>query len=361
VSGAPVVWLAVSGHGYGHAVRSAQVAQALLDRGARVIVRTEAPRWLFPQDVSWVPPLSRLDVGVAQRDGLEIDIEETRRRWRAFMCNFAERAESEAALLKRQGVDVVVSDIPPLAFAAAAHAGVPCVGVGNFTWDWIYADWPDFEDVVDCVRAGYASADLLLRLPFHSDAPDAFSPFKHVEDVPLIARKAGQSRSEVRCDLGLSQHQCVALLSFGGFNARALNLEAFGEWGDYVFLVTPPLPRSVNAVPANVRVLNETPADYVSLIAACDVVVTKPGYGIVADCLANRVAMLFTDRGPFREYAVLAAALPQLGRATYIPSQDLIRGDVGPYLQRLLALNTPWTDQPMNGAEVVARRVLEVT
>jgi UDP:flavonoid glycosyltransferase YjiC (YdhE family) len=351
VSG-PVVWLAVSGHGFGHAVRSAEVAKALLERGARVVVRTEAPRWLFPERVEWLPP-SRppLDIGVAQHDGLEIDIDETRRRWRAFMRGFPERADAEARLLREHRVDVVVGDIPPLAFAAAWRAQVPSVAVGNFTWDWIYAEWPDFD----------AGADLLLCLPFHSDADDAFVAFARVEDVPLIARRATRSRCEVREQLDLDEAATVALLSFGGFAARDLNLAALAHCERYTFVVTPPLPAGSGEVPANVRVLNETPADYVSLIAACDVVITKPGYGIVADCLANRVAMLFTDRGPFREYDVLAAALPELGQAAYIPRHDLIRGAVGPYLEGLANLTTPWTKQPLNGAEIVARRVLEVT
>ena len=84
-------------------------------------------------------------------------------------------------------------------------------------------------------------------------------------------------------------------------------------------------------------------------------VVTKPGYGIAADCLANRVAMLFTDRGPFREYDVLAECLPRLGRARYIPRRDLLGANLGPYLHALRdASGQGWTEQPMNGGEVVA-------
>jgi hypothetical protein len=97
----------------------------------------------------------------------------------------------------------------------------------------------------------------------------------------------------------------------------------------------------------------------VSLLAATDVVVTKPGYGIAADCLANKVAMLFTDRGPFREYDVLADALPRLGRARYVPRAALLAGHLGPHLDTLLESSTDWTDQPMTGAAVVADHLLE--
>ena len=354
------VALAVSGHGFGHAVRCAGVARALLARGARVLVRTEAPAWLFPKGAEPMRhPGWPIDVGVAQRDGLELDIDETRRRWRAFARDFSVHARAEARLLLDEEIDVLVGDIPPLAFAAASRAGVPSLALGNFAWDWIYSAWPDFDDIVSCVQSGYAQADVLLRLPLHSSEEKAFSAFNPIEDVPLIARRAEQTKHSVRARHGLPDGAPVVLLSFGGFTARGLNLAALGEWSNYVFVVTPPIASGVNASPANVRVLNEMPADYVSLLAACDVVVTKPGYGIVADCLANRVAVLFTDRGPFREYDVLADALPRLGRAHYVPQAELRAGHLGPHLDTLLALTTPWTEQRMDGAACVAERVAQ--
>jgi L-arabinokinase len=358
----PVVALAVSGHGFGHAVRCAEVARALIDEfGVRTLVRTDAPSWLFPEQAEHVPsPGWPLDVGVAQHDGLDLDIDETRRRWAAFAQDFDARADAEARLLQAHGVDILVGDIPPLAFMAAARAKIPSLALTNFGWDWIYAAWPDFDCAIDTVRTGYRQADRLLRLPLHSHDADAFCAFKSIEDVPLIARRARRPRSEVRAELGLDQQALVVLLSFGGFAAHGLDAQALGQWTDYVFIVTPPMSSSLERWPANVVVLQTTPADFVSLLAACDVVVTKPGYGVVADCFANRVAVLFTDRGPFREYDVLAQALPKLGKAAYIPRAELLAGRLGPHLDALSASSAPWTEQPMNGAECVARRVLEL-
>jgi UDP:flavonoid glycosyltransferase YjiC (YdhE family) len=352
----PTIALAVSGHGYGHAVRCAEVARALLARGARVVVRTDAPRWLFPPGAEHLPAQAwPLDIGVEQTDGLELNVDETRRLWRHFARLLDQRAEVEAGILKASGVDIVVGDIPPLAFAAASRAGKPSYALSNFTWDWIYSVWPDFADIVTRIRSEYSAANTFLRLPLHGGCSEAFS---HIEDVPLIARRASRGRDEVRRELGLAPEARVVLLSFGGFTARGLNLNALSDWKDYVFVVTPPIAQSANDVPANVVTLNETPPDYVSLLAACDVVITKPGYGIVADCLANRVSVLFTNRGPFREYDVLAAALPRLGRARYVPREALLDGCIGPHLDVLLETTTPWTEQPMNGAEVVAERIV---
>ena len=83
--------------------------------------------------------------------------------------------------------------------------------------------------------------------------------------------------------------------------------------------------------------LAESPADYVSHSwPPATSWSPRPGYGIVADCLANRVAVLFTERGPFREYDVLAQALPRLGQARFVPRADLLAGALGPHLDALL-------------------------
>lgn len=358
----PTVVLAVSGHGFGHAVRVAEVATALLDLGARVVVRTDAPAMLFPIQVEMLTgPSWPLDIGVVQHDGLDLDVDETRQRWTAFASSFDERADIEAELLRAHGADIVLGDIPPLAFAAAGRAGLPSLALGNFGWDWIYEPWPKFSEPIATIQAGYAQADALLRLPLHSSSADAFPAFRHIQDVPLVARWPRTPRSEVRAVLQVDDRRPLVLLSFGGFTARGIDLAALGRWRDYVFVVTPPLSAALPSIdpPCNVRAVSWSPSDYVSLLAACDAVVTKPGYGMAVDCLANRVAMLFTDRGPFREYDVMADQLPRLGRARYVPQPDVLHGELGAHLDALLTSDVVWTQQPMDGADVVAQIVLE--
>ncbi|MCA1646384.1 MAG: hypothetical protein LC797_13300, partial [Chloroflexi bacterium] len=130
---------------------------------------------------------------------------------------------------------------------------------------------------------------------------------------------------------------------------------------DYTFVLSPPLAPAIAPVARNVVCLATAPLDYASLLGACDVVVTKPGYGVVADCVANHVAVLYTDRGPFREYDVLVQALPKLTRARYVPRTDLLAGQLGPHLDALLELPARRSEQRVDGARYVARRVLDFT
>ena len=93
---------------------------------------------------------------------------------------------------------------------------------------------------------------------------------------------------------------------------------------------------------------------YEDLVKAVDVVVTKPGYGIVSECIANDTAMLYTSRGDFREYPVMLQEMPKYLRCEFIDHQDLFSGNWAPHLDRLMAQPAPQQRPPTNGAQIAA-------
>ena len=66
--------------------------------------------------------------------------------------------------------------------------------------------------------------------------------------------------------------------------------------------------------------------EYVDLVAAADVVVTKPGYGIVSDAIAARTRMLYTDRGDFPEYPIMVREMGEWLPAEYVANDELLGG-----------------------------------
>ena len=99
---------------------------------------------------------------------------------------------------------------------------------------------------------------------------------------------------------------------------------------------------------------------YEDLVAASDVVVSKPGYGIVSECIANGVALLYTSRGHFAEYDVLVREMPRVLRCRFIPQQELMAGRWSDHVERLLAQPTARERMPTNGADVAAEEILEL-
>ena len=339
----------VSGHGFGHATRTAEVLRAVraLRPRIEVMVMTAAPERLF-RGAGEPLAVRRLDcdVGLAQRNALEIDEAQTAVRVIAFAGPYPALVEREAQWLRESGARLVLGDIPPLAFAAAAAAGIQAVGLANFSWDWIYRHFagrqPELHAAAEEAARAYGSAALLLQLPFAGD----LSAFPRRERVPLVARTPRVSGDEARRRLGLAAGETIVLVSFGGFGVSVDRPAAQSDRSFRVLFSDDVADR-----------LEGLDLAYQDLVAACDVVVTKPGYGIVSDVIGARRRLVYTDRGDFPEYPILVREMAALVPAVYVSSAELLAGRISPAVREVLARPLP-PPPDTTGASVAARRLL---
>jgi hypothetical protein len=354
----------VTGHGYGHATRVGEVLRAVRERAPQMplAVVTSGPEKLYRQAVPgpFVFRSLECDVGLVQKDAIAIDEEGTVRSWREFASGREERAAWEARWLRAAQARLVLGDVPPLAFEAAADAGVPAVGLANFSWDWIYRHLsprqPALAEAADAAARAYAKAALLLELPFAGD----LSAFPRRERIPMVARRPRLSREEARRRLGIPEKVGCVLVSFGGIRMPAFDLAVLGGLADFHFLMDVPedsLPR--NATATDGARLDAVGMDYRDVVRAADVVLTKPGYGIVSDAIAAGTRIVYTERGDFPEYPILVA---EMGR--YIPCEHVGNGDFlagrwqGP-IESVLARPVP-PPPDLTGAEIAAQRLLSL-
>jgi L-arabinokinase len=339
----------ISGHGLGHVSRSIELIEQLCTRrgDVHIVALTSAPAWAFARLRSTavrVEPLET-DPGVVQIDSLNLDEHETARRASRFYGDGDRRIEHEARRLRQLDVALVVGDISPLAFAAASRTGVRSVAVANFTWDWIYAYYPEFAreapGVIESIGRWYSDATLALRLPF----PGGFETMTAVTDIPFIARRSTRARADTRRALGVDGGRPLVLSSFAGHGATLpyARLAASG-----LAVLSPE-----QVPPAGLK--------YEDLVAAADVVVSKPGYGIVSECVANRTPLLYTSRGPFAEYDVMVAEMPRLLRCRYFDQEDLLAGNWTKAIDALLSQPDPPEWPRTDGAAIAADRILSLT
>lgn len=353
----------VSGHGFGHATRTAEVLRAVRQEAPDLplAVVTSAPEALFRESLSGPFTYRRLptDVGLAQRGALAIDEAETLARWRAFEAERPALVEAEARWLREVGVEAVLADVPPLAFEAAEKAGVPGVGLTNFSWDWIYGHFArrnaGFAEAARSAASAYARAELLLELPFAGD----LGAFPRREPIPMVARRPRRPREETRRLLGLGGGP-VVLVSFGGLGLPGFAPRVLAGLREFRFV----LGAGEDDLPANVRAVSRQGLAalglaYRDVIAAADAVVTKPGYGTVTDCIAAGVRLVYTDRGDFPEYPILVEGMARYLPCAYVTNDDVGAGRLGAALARVLAAPLPPPPR-LDGAEVAARRLLAV-
>lgn len=363
----------ISGHGFGHASREVEVIAAL----ARAVSDAGLPLRLLIRSAVSPPLLERTlrvpfelrpdacDTGVIQRTSVSQDDAATIEAAAAFYATFDDRADAEAAGFAAEGIDVVVADIAPLGLAVAQRLGVPALFIGNFTWDWIYEGQPGFAagapHVIPTIRRAHAGATRALRMPFAPTFDGTGLP--PAVDIPMIARRPSLGRAATRAAFGLPAKRSLALLSFGGYGLRELQLDGLDVAGDWDVVVTDRsldagagLPPFVHALPE--RALAASPARYEDLVAACDAVITKPGFGIIGECLTTGTPMLYTSRGDFREYDLLVAEMPKYLRCRFISQDDLFAGRWRDALSALLAAPAPPKHLATDGADRAAAEIL---
>jgi L-arabinokinase len=344
----PVVAFYISGHGFGHASRQVEIINALARRrpDVGVILRTSVSRQLLDRTLTapFVLDDGPVDTGVVQIDSLRLDAAATIAQARDFHATIALRAAAEADLLRRHQVRLVVVDAPPLGCAAAAHAGIPSVVVSNFTWDWIYAEYREHlagaPGLIPAIQSAYRLADQAWRLPMHG----GFETFPAVVDLPFVARRSTRERMDTRARLGLPLDRKLVLPSFGAYGVRGLALDG----------ATLDLDSSWEVVRSSDAAIQAAGVRYEDVVRAADVVVTKPGYGIIAECIANGAALVYTARGRFAEYAVLVREMPRYLRCAYLDNDALVAGRWRSALDAAVSA-PPAPERPRtDGAEVIA-------
>jgi L-arabinokinase len=341
----------VSGHGFGHATRLLEVLREVRARAPalRLALAGTIPPWLvretLPGEVLLRPV--ECDPGLVQRDALVIDEPASAAAVAAFDADLDARAEREAAFLRAAGARLVLADVPPLAFEAARRAGVPALALGNFSWDWIWRHLAEREPALapaaDRAARAYGGAEAILALPFAGD----LSAFRRRVEVGLVARVPHVPRDEVRRRLGLDGRPAV-LVSFGGVGLPGLARAALERDRGLQFV----LPED-----ADVDRLRALGLRYPDLVAACDVVLTKPGYGIVSDAIAAGTRLVYTERGDFPEYPVMVREMSRWLAAVHLGNGEVRAGRVGDAVRAALALPVP-APPPLDGAARAAAEVL---
>jgi hypothetical protein len=346
----------ISGHGFGHAQRSAEVIRALLSRrpDVQVHIRTAAPRAIFAD----LGPRAHyeqvvIDRGCIEIDALTLDWPTTLRHVRSLLDERPALVEREAAFVRARGIRLIAADIPFLAGEVAHATGIPCWAVGNFTWDWIYepvADPAAHGDLVAQIRRGYERMDGLLSIPFRHE----MTQFRQVIDVPLIAARPRLARDQALLRLGLSdtdRRPRVLAAMRGGIPLATLE-HAARQCPEALFLLWahPGDTRAANVI----SIPPGAGLTFHDVLQTVDAVVTKVGHGIITDCIAMGVAILWPPRSGFREDAMLMRLAGPYLRHRPIGLEAYRGGEWAADLRALLACARPAATLPANGAQVVA-------
>jgi spore coat polysaccharide biosynthesis predicted glycosyltransferase SpsG len=360
----PTLYIAITNHGFGHAVRVSSVAAKIQEFNPDIllIIATTAPRSLLESYITgdFIYRPRAFDVGVVQSDSLNMDLDLTLEKLREIRKRQNSLIASEVNFIKQNRVDLVLADIPPLAALIAKAAGVPCWMMSNFGWDFIYRDWGGaFAEIADWIGECFGTCDRLFRLPLH----EPMAAFPNIEDVGLTGGTPRYDPDRIRELFGIEAPlEKTVLLTFGGLGLGEIPYQNIQEFPDRQFITfdegAPDLPNLIKVKSRElVKSLPILPRP-VDLMPVCGCLISKPGYSTFAEALRLEVPVVSIMREGFAEAAVLLEGIQNYGEHRIVTAAEFFEGD-WEFLRK--PLNPPrWSEKlDKNGTESITRAILD--
>lgn len=352
----PILYVAVTNHGFGHTTRTAAVVAAIqeLCPDILIIMVTSAPRWLLESYISgqFIYRPRAFDIGVVQSDSITMNKAATLEKLQHIKARQAATIASEVSFIKQNRVGLIFADIPPLVAAIAQAAGVPCWMASNFGWDLIYRDWGgEFEPIADWISDCFSKCDRLFRLPFH----EAMSAFPVIEDVGLTGGSPRYPADILRRDFNITAPpEKTVLLTFGGLGLSQIPYEGLKRFTDWQFITfdktAPELPNLVKVPGHRYR-----PVDFMPL---CSRIMSKPGYSTFAEACRLGIPVISIEREGFAEAPLLIQGIRDHAHHIILEKSQLDEGSWAFLEQEPIPPRTGLS-LPADGNEAIAKAVVE--
>jgi len=322
-----------------------------------IILRTTVPINFFQDHLitRWEHQSIQQDVGCVHAGPLTIDVPATWAAHQQFHASWDERLATEVAAMQQAQPGLVLSDTSYLALAAGTNAGLTTVAMASLTWDEVLNLYrspgdPLQEELLTNIRHSYTQADLALRI-----APGLPMPaFRKILDVGPIAAPAPSQRDVLRTMLGLTTQEHLVLVGFGGIPLQSLPWEQMNAMSRFRFIVPGPVESRYSRIVA----LRDLPFRFNTVLGSVDVVMSKPGYGIVVECVTSRIPLVYVRRYNFADEPPLVNYITRYGRGVQLALDDFQNGTWRSALEQALAL--PLCDKcppTPTGAVEAARRL----
>lgn len=331
---AKTLYVAISSHGYGHVAQTAPVLNELHRRNPdlKLVVESAVPRAHLESRIA--APFEHLpvatDFGMVMRDALTVDVPASEARYLDFHRGLDVAVEDARDRMRAHAPDLVLSNIPYVPIRAAQELGVPCVAMSSLNWadilEPVASRSPAVRHLIDDIRACYRDASSFLLL-------EPGMPMPWLTNAQTIGPVAAVGRPRhylLRALLGVDRSTRVILVSMGGI-ATDLNV---ANWPSipathWIIAGQPGIERP------DMTALGEITMPYLDVLASCDAMVTKLGYGAFVEAACAGVPVAYISREQWPETPYLTRWLESHGRAVEIERSALFDGRLGDALERL--------------------------
>lgn len=328
----------ISSHGSGHLAQTAPVLNALRRKlpALRLTIRSGLPRERLALRIEGqfdhIPDAS--DFGLVMKSALDVDRAASLARYRELHGEWDTQVHGYAALLTELQPDWMLVNISYLALAAAARAKLPATALCSLNWAEIFypycADAPDAAGMRDQMLAAYNLAETFLRLTPGMEMPE----IAHLRRIEPIAQQGVNRHAQLQQALTLNAHTRLVLVAMGGVHL-ALSAINWPRHPDLCWIV----PRDAGLQRDDMIFVEDIERDmgltFNDLLASCDCVMTKSGYGTFVEASVAATPVLHVVRPDWPEETVLTDWLHQHNHAIAISRDQFEQGAFAEAVWRL--------------------------
>ena len=300
----------VSSHGFGHAARTRTILKELNLR-AEITVFSTAPLW-FWGDLNAQHVFYQADIGCIQQGTLTIDEAATSSTFSHFLSEMENRFEYIKHLHAETPFDLIATDIAPEPLDFAHQLGIKSVLVANFTWLEIYAAMPSMQAALPNLQRQYLLADSTYIPGFQT----GMTWTRNSILVDAVAELGACIREDLNPDAKFSQ---LVYIDAGRWGTD-IGWQNAADFKDTLFIRVGP---KLDCIPSNVLQLDYGAVRHADLVKSVDTVVSKPGYGIVTECLANGTLWGCIPRDGFAEDVILIQAAEDRNQVFMVRPEQL--------------------------------------
>ena len=335
----PHILVDISAHGYGHVSQTSAVLNGLVKfvPDLRVTVRTISPieflNSRFQCEFQHIP--LAFDFGMQMANAVDVLVEESAAAYREFHSDWRQKVAREAQVMRQLKPDLLLANVPYLSLAAASAAKVPAVGMCCLNWADIYQHYcvgdPASKVIHEQILEAYLGADHFLKV----QPAMAMAELTNARNIQPIARSGRALRCHIAANSTQIEGERLVLLAMGGMEFHL----PMQNW--------PRQPGVRWIVPKSWGIRRDDTTDFESLqlpftdvLASCDAVITKPGYGTFTEAACAGVPVVYVTRRDWPEEPCLVQWLRQNVACLEVDRAVLQTGELCNVLKQL------W-DQPI--------------
>jgi UDP-N-acetylglucosamine transferase subunit ALG13 len=315
----------ISDYGFGHATRSIAVIRELLDKknGIHITICTSFSLPYIKESLA-KEDQNRLDFRDVQNDigfilkdnSVEPDIEIFQEVYNSYIDRSQHYINQEVKFLDQEAIDLVIGDIPPFPFLASSRLNIPSIGISNFTWYTAYMDLLK-EQELSPLHEPYNNMEYFIQLGAGNEPH--WGRIGHLS-AGFYSRKV--DKEKVRTIIETVNPAGDKNIVYFGLRMKidVKTLSDFKVWdsGNCVFIVA----SNVEVKRDNVFKIPIADTESHNYIAASDIVISKPGWGTVAEAIQSNKPLLIIDRSNMREDQNTIKYLKENNRCELIKWED---------------------------------------